>query len=188
MVLTPEEMERQLLKTQQVLRDLKMKMVGAIDHRIPLISTAFDVESAVFPPTAKISNSGNQSVNNDTATVITMDTTEFNTGPADLVDLTNNRIVIQQAGIYLVTLDLIFANNSGGSFRRLHLDLNGSNVVEVNRIGDATIATYLQYAGFRDLAFDDKLTLVGHQDSGGGLNSLTAHESPSISVTYLCPI
>ena len=118
---------------------------------------------------ARVHNSANISLSNNTMTTLTFDSERFDTDTIHSTSTNTGRLTTKTAGKYLISATVQFATNTTGK-RILRLRVNGSTLIADTAITasgdsrDATITTLW------DLAADDYVELQALQDSGGALN------------------
>jgi hypothetical protein len=158
-----------------------------------------NVNNYRVPPACRVRRTTNQSIANVTWTVINWNTEAHDTD--DMFTATTNQITVQTAGLYLVTASLSFVSNSTG-FRIGAIALNptitgsgDSASVASNFTAFASDArtpavngaeTAVSLSLVASLAANDKIALIGYQNSGGALNAVsTAQSSDHLSVAWL---
>ena len=117
---------------------------------------------------ARIRKSSNQSVGNNSQTVITWQTTEFDEN-SDMADLANNRLTAPVAGIYIVTAGGEWQANLSGQ-RQVSLLQNGSGFAWVTNAPSISTIWRMNVSGVVKLAAGDHIQLQAFQNSGGSLN------------------
>lgn len=122
---------------------------------------------------AQMSETANQTLTSGSTTQLTFSTEEYDTD-GGIVDLGNNRFVVQTAGIYDITGWVQFASNSTGA-RRLEIQINGSATIRQQTAASAAMAVQVQ--GVLNLAANDLVTFHALQNSGGNLNVTTRRAS-----------
>jgi len=134
----------------------------------------------------RIYHSANQTVPNNTNTVLTYDSEHYDNGGLHNPAANPTRITFQKPGIYLATAAVRWEQNATGR-RILFLRLNGSDFFGLSSIpavsGDYT---YEITAFTRDFDAGDYIESLVHQDSGGDLTVDTvANMSPEFTVQWL---
>jgi hypothetical protein len=121
------------------------------------------------PPAARVNNTGDQSIPNNTATTLT-----FNNSHYDLSAMFNGSSALScltgLGGNYTIGACAQWAGNATGS-RQLYLRLNGSVVLAMVEQDPGSTSPLVQQVGTQYvLAAGDYLEVVAFQNSGGGLN------------------
>lgn len=83
------------------------------------------------PPTCRVRKTANQSINNNTQTVVTFDDERWDTDNMHDNVTNNNRITFNTAGLYIVTATGEFTSTSDFLFSGLFLSLNGTTTIAV---------------------------------------------------------
>ena len=130
MVLTPEDIEKQLLDLQEGQDELRRSVRSAnIDNRIPLLATGFDVEDTLFPPAVQTVSGGNLSIAHNTwVSSIYSSADAFDTDSMHNTSTNNSRITINTAGIYQVSGLVTWLFNATGQ-RAARFFLNGTTSI-----------------------------------------------------------
>lgn len=131
------------------------------------MSESADTRQEYFSAT----KTGNQSINNITATKISFDSITNDTH--GFWDSGNNRYVVRTAGVYNLGGAIGWAANATG-FRQVSYSINGGTAEVVSMIpsvgaGDATINGFAATTPY--LNAGDYIELYGYQSSGGALNA-----------------
>ena len=134
----------------------------------------------------RVSKSAAQSTANNTYTVVTWNTENFDTNTFHDNATNNSRLTVPsgKAGYYLVTGTMAFAGNATG-YRRAFYTLNGVLAADVNTQWAAN--TQVETASFAyvvNLAVADYIEMQVYQSSGGSLNT-DSGENVSFGMTYL---
>lgn len=151
--------------------------------------TAADLNDAIAAPACSCRRSTNQSINNATDTVITLDTELFDVGSMHSTVTNTSRITIPTGGggTYLICGQVTFAANTTGQ-RNLDIWKNGTTRIGNDR-KNMTVASQectLSILMFEKLVATDYIELRVQQDSGGALNVLTKDPwSPSLAVIWV---
>lgn len=133
---------------------------------------------------ANIYNSAAQSINNNSNTKVTFDTTRRDDG--GLADLANDQLTAQVDGWYIITATGGFAANATGQ-RGLTISLNGATdlaqvFVDANAAGVQVMTTSRVYY----LVAGDDISMFLFQSSGGALNTFqAANKSPELAMALL---
>lgn len=83
------------------------------------------------PPTCRVFNSGNISVNNNAVTALTFDSERFDTDSMHSVATNTSRITINTAGVYLITGHVIWGADT--DYTRRFIDFFVSNATIIAR-------------------------------------------------------
>lgn len=135
------------------------------------------VNNTIFlhsPPYARLSNTSTQNLS-----AATTEIAEFNTADDDndgMADLANNRLVIQTAGMYVVTARVYLADSTGSGEKYLQL-VSSSGVIIASRSvdHDATITRHT-VTGQNLFAVGESVTLQVYLSAGTGIQ-LTSNQS-----------
>ena len=118
----------------------------------------------------KVTKSADQSIPNNTSTIITWNQEDYDTdGMHDNVT-NNSRITIKTAGKYSVMAQFEWESNSTGK-RIIDIMKNSIAVGKANYLASGSSQHTVSFVG--DLAVDDILEVRVFQDSGGSLDFLT---------------
>jgi hypothetical protein len=139
------------------------------------------------PPSARVYNDANISINNDTTTALTFNTERFDTDTIHNTSTNTNRLTCQTAGLYLIYGCVSWAANNAGS-RSATIRLNGSTIIAVSSIlnlGAADLPRNVLSTVY-SLSASDYVELTAYQNSGGALNVLAVgNYSPEFGMTFL---
>ena len=113
----------------------------------------------------KLTNTTNQSIPNNSLTMITWDTEEYDTD--GMHTGSDTEIVIQTAGKYHVTAQVMWADNNTNS-RFISIHVNGARVASVRRTAFFSSEDGVDWSG--ELEVNDTIELQVYQDSGGSLD------------------
>lgn len=132
-----------------------------------------------FPYTegCRIFNSANQAVASGAWTAITHNSERYDTDSMHSTVSNTSRITIQTAGKYALFGCLAWAASALGKIRGSAIMLNGTTFIVVHALSvawDVANAVVLPVSTVYDLAINDYIELMGFQDTGGNLNSVTA--------------
>lgn len=111
---------------------------------------------------ARVGNTAAQNVNNNTVTVMTFNTTRYDT---DAMTTTANRLIAKTAGIYGIGGVITWASNPN-NMRAAGIRINGSLVIAWDHRRAGTNAERTNVATQYQLAVNDYIELLGYQDSG----------------------
>lgn len=155
---------------------------------------AADFDPYVDPPRCKAWGSSAVSIANNALTVVTLNSTAWDTAGMhdDVTD--NSRITVPLDGVYLITHSgSIVANTSGRrvSSVRLNAAGSGSGGTQIDIVSQAATATS-GWTGGRpfewELQAGDYIELFLFQNSGGALNTGTGQESLYLSARWVGPL
>lgn len=173
------------------LKDLS-KRIGQLEDKNDLLrrsdpSIAFGIQLHELGevPTCAIHNTNEQTINTAVWTELVFNTTTWDTG--QMADLSNDRTVIQESGIYLVTCTVFFANNGTGG-RGLRLMLGSLFFASTSYAATGDIPSGLGIAQPRHFDIGDAITAEVYQKSGGNLVTLgsgTGFNGPQLTATRI---
>jgi hypothetical protein len=132
-------------------------------------------------------DSTTQSIANNTSTIVTFDSENFDTDGFHSTSTNTGRITIPTglAGKYLVTFSFLWAQNGTG-IRTANIFKNGANVYGVGeQSGNASVFAGPNGAVIIDCAVGDYLELVVFQSSGGALNVFKRDIEKPFGVQFL---
>lgn len=141
-------------------------------------------------PFARICKSGSDAQTNIASpTDVTFGTIEFDS--YSMADLTNDRITIPFAGIYLLQGSIHWdaTVNTTGSYRFLYFTINGAAHVAANRslqrpTGGATVASRYSISAVIQMAAGDTVKLTT-QNNSGGVADLQAVSNTFLSALFM---
>lgn len=117
-------------------------------------------------------NTANISINNNTVTALTFDSTRFD--PFNMFTLTGSQININRAGRYHFGGCIEFAADING-YRQLGLRLNGTTFIAINnKTPLGGIADRMTIDSIYEFVSGDYVELIVYQDSGVALNIVAA--------------
>lgn len=130
------------------------------------------------PPKALIYNNANQSVPNNTLTLITHNSESFDTDGMHDTVTNNSRLYARTAGYYTISGTLSFVTNGTGT-RGIQIRLNaagsssgGTLLYDLTFSAVAGAQTTVVLPQFTyPMALDDYVEMFGNQTSGGALNT-----------------
>jgi hypothetical protein len=140
------------------------------------------------PPKARIHCSATQSIANVTPTVMTMDTTDFDTDT--MADLANNQLVISTAGTYMISGEICWTSNATGYREALLYAGPGATTlvaVDMRITTGAAVPTTQAVTAVVQLNVGDVIQLKGAQASTAALVSVSANGAPSLSAIRIGP-
>jgi hypothetical protein len=133
-------------------------------------------------------HSANQSIANDTNTVVALNSETHDSDPNGAIHDTaanNSRLTVRTAGLYLVCGGVQFAANATG-YRDVFVQLNGATTIGMVRVpAVAGVVQLTQVFAVRVLAASDYVELWVRQTSGGALNVEFANSTPWLALTKL---
>jgi hypothetical protein len=139
------------------------------------------------PAQARVTNSANISLTNNTVTALTFDTERWDTGNFHSTSSNTSRFTAPTAGLYEIGGCVRFAANATGQ-RNIRIRLNGTSDLAFVNIptSSATAVTILTVSTLYQLSATDYVELVALQNSGGALNAeLSADYSPEFWIVRL---
>ena len=139
-------------------------------------------------PGARVFNSANISISNDTNTALTFDTERFDNDTNHSTASNTGRLTATTAGKYLIIGHAEFAANGTGR-RGLSIRLNGAAGQQSNageHTNSGTVTTLLETQAIWNMAATDYVELMAYQNSTGSLNVVfTENSSPEFEMIYL---
>ena len=185
MPLTPEEIEERLIELEE-----GQKRRSRTDPRIPLLATNFDIEDMLFPPMARVYNSANILISNDTSTNLTFNSELFDTDGMHSATVNTGRLTCKTAGKYLLIAQVRWQEWSTGK-RWTGFQLNGSTDICVHAsTGDSgnTESRWQNPTTVYDLVVGDYVEVRVYQNRGGNLNvEAQSRHSPDFMAVRLGP-
>ncbi len=189
MALTPEQIEARLkaLEAQNVKLDRTLR-TGRTDNRIPLLATGFDIEDAIFSPTARAGKSAAQVISNNTSTQINFNTEKYDTDSMHDNSTNPSRITFNTAGKYLLTASVAFESNTTGR-RAVWFRINGATAIEQDEPDtNGNDATWINVSSVFEFVKGDYAEVLVYQNSGGDLSvNRIADRTPIFTATWLAP-
>ena len=149
------------------------------------------LRKGIFPSARMIATSA-QTIPSAVAAKLLFDTSVVDRGADDggdhadakIVDLTNNRLIIRHAGIYTVTMTVIWPSNATGH-RILRLYKNGSQIDLDTRNAVSGTNSVGRLVTMQSFVVDDYLEAFVTQTSGDDLDSLAAASAPSLTCVWV---
>jgi len=141
-----------------------------------------DILDQTCHSSVRVSNSGNQSISNNTPTMITFDTETWDTASLHSTSSNTSRLTAAVAGKYHVCAQAVWAGNATG-WRLIRLKKNNTtyyNGQRANALADATAGVHNCVSDHIDLSASDYVELEVTQTSGGNLNVVTMSLSMSL--------
>lgn len=151
-----------------------IKLVGPTNTIMTLTDALANIQQQLDYPyigARAYKNSGAQSINNATATAISLDA-ETNDSDAFHNNATNNsRLTVPtgKAGLYAISGVVQFASNAAG-YRQLQIQLNGATILSSFVVAPTTTVTSVLGETKYYLNDGDYIELLAYQNSGGALN------------------
>lgn len=152
-------------------------ITGALWNAGPAASNTF----LTAVPTLEVYQASVQTITNATWTAISQDSTILDTDGQHSNSVNNSRFICQVVGWYSASGAVGFASNSTGS-RGAGIYKNGSPLTQASGvITAASNANHVAVAGelLVSMNIGDYLELVGWQNSGGNLNTITTAQYAS---------
>lgn len=139
------------------------------------------VGGTINKPMAKVTKSVDQSIPNNTLTMVTWDEEKYDTDDMHSTSTNNTRITFNTSGIYSGTIQAEWGINSGG-FRFLEVKKNGGGPAVARSRYSADNASERTASFTEYFEVDDYIELEVFQDSGGNLDF---ESGTSVINTYL---
>jgi len=148
-----------------------VRAVNLNNNEITNVSSLSTARASITNTTGKASLTTAQTVSTSTVTQLTLNQKEIEESSAVDVDLTNNQLVTQAGGRYLVVASIDFAGSSTFSsgdrlVTRIHINGTNEQVREVQHEGVNGAITVTCIAPF-DLASNDTIDMRAFHDRGG---------------------
>lgn len=139
-------------------------------------------------PSVRVTNSGIQSLNDNTLTALNFDTERFDTDGLHSTSTNNTRLTASVAGKYLIFATVTWDTNATG-LREIAVKLNDTTyILDDVRSAVNGLNSFNSVAGVYHLAAGDYIELIGWQNSGGSLSStVNANRSPEFGMVYTGP-
>lgn len=119
---------------------------------------------AYTPPMVSVYKTAAQTIANATVVEITFDSEYFDTDAMHSTSTNTGRLTVNTAGVYLITLNLTFADNGTGQ-RLIYIRKNNSNVAVVHEQAGAG-ARRMSVSHIESAAVNDYFTAHAYEDSG----------------------
>jgi len=188
MPLTLEQIEGRLTALER--RQAAPTRRPGLDARIPLLATSFDLESAIFSPAVRVHGSGNQTITTGSTTGLTFNTERFDTDGMHSTVSNTSRLTAKTAGIYLITGNVRWANNTTGR-RILLMRINGGDTIAQVEIHGPPVSGHvlvMNVTTIYELLATDYVELSVFQDSGGDLDIVaTGNYTPEFAMAWVAP-
>lgn len=147
-----------------------------------------NINNLIVPPACRVYHSANQSIPNNAATTLSLNSEDFDTDSMHDTVTNNSRITINTTGIYVITLNVLWGTSTAGD-RTAQIWLNGADYIA----GDTRPAPdNSSYNGEQSVSVVRAFTAGDYvearvtQDSGGGLNVLVQNNrSPYFSAAWI---
>lgn len=129
---------------------------SAVDNDVQNIET--DIAANLAAPSVRVSATANQSIPVSTDTVVTYATEEFDNDNMANLGVNNDRVVINTAGVYLISGEVNFVQNGNATTNGRRLDImTNTNIVRARN----------SLRGASNLDTENSLTILW-QSAGGG--------------------
>lgn len=167
---------------------IKTSIVNAInglqqDVDAHLAETATDAHKAT--PACRVYNDVNQSIADDTETLLTFNKERYDTDAVHDVAINNSRLTCKTAGKYLITANVTWGHNASGT-RSLRIFLNGNTLIASSQDQPSSVAAYSNaqsVATVYQLNANDYVEMKVKQTSGVALDIISAEAfSPEFSM------
>ena len=183
MPLTLEQIEGRLIALERHQAAATRRL--GIDTRIPLLATGFDIEDAVFPPAARVFNSGAITTNNGSIKLLGFNSERFDTDSMHSLTTNTARFTINTAGKYLISANTEWVSSPTNGLIRIRL--NGATLIAVQRLLGSDYRV-MSITTVYDLVLTDYVEVQVLQDSGGDLDiNATGNYSPEFMITWIAP-
>lgn len=163
-------------------------LIRQVNRLQAIVDNLVEPEIPIVRLGARVYNSANISIPNNSFTALTFDSERFDTDSIHSTVVNTSRLTIQTAGKYIIVGQVRFAAAAGGR-RQIRIFLNGATIissVEPNVVADGTANPKLIATTIYDLAVGEYVELEAFQDSGGAINVLTsANFSPEFMIWIL---
>ena len=137
-------------------------------------------------PTARATNSADQSIPSSTTTTLAFDSERYDTANTHDTSTDNSRLTAPVDGIYAVTAQVSWQQSSTG-IRELFLDTGEGRIAAESALPPGT-AFYQEVTTQVRLEAGDYVEARVYQSSGGALTVVkTDQYSPEFSITWLAP-
>lgn len=113
----------------------------------------------------KLTNNAAQSIPNDAATILALNTPIMN----DFFMMGTNRIIVRQPGVYMITGMIAFASNPTGD-RAVYIRKNGTEIGRTRMPAATGGPTHLPVMVTEGFIANDYIEIGAYQKSGGALN------------------
>ena len=142
-----------------------------------------EVEGSKFNEGCRVYHSESQAIPDDTWTRVVFDSEAWDTDTMHDVVTNTDRLTCKTAGIYIVTFTCVYAPDADGQ-RRIYLTHSGGEHFAVLKFMPFTdYYTLNTITGIIELAVDEYVYVQTIQDSGGGLDILSAGDfTPEVAI------
>lgn len=146
-------------------------------------ATLNQIEQGIYDahrmPAARVYHNANQSISNNTLTVLAFNSERFDTDTIHDTVTDNSRLTCKTAGKYLIAGSISWSGAPGINDFRLRV--NGSTTIAIASADDSS--AHGSIASIYDLAVNDYVELLVIQISGGSLNIVASgNHSPEFSM------
>jgi hypothetical protein len=152
----------------------------------------FRDQTGVVPPMCRLVCAASQSINNNTDTLVTLGTSDFDTNSMGTTGAAA-KITINTAGVYQVSYSITLTNGAGGTYRAATIVKNGTGSASSGTglfwgttFFSAGSSPTFKASGLLSLAATDYLQLQVYQDSGGVL--AVGHTASLIPQTFFSAV
>jgi hypothetical protein len=138
-------------------------------------------------PAARMYQSSAQTVGNATNTTINFDTIDYDTSGTAIADVTNDRLIANRTGIWVVSFGMRFQSNASTAERAIGIYRNGSTSDRVT--GSNGYGTYqvLVCTTTLRMCTGDYIQALAWQATGGNLNVDLSLEPCQLTAVYAGP-
>ena len=147
-----------------------------------------NVANLIVPPTCRVQISSNQTFSNASWAALSWATSSWDTD--SMFTAATNYIQINTAGLYQLSFCLTFAANAAGD-RIAYATLNNATIDGTGGVlgasgkGISTTDNRMCSSTVLNLAANDRIRLVGYQNSGGNLNTAAVGTENFLSVVWV---
>lgn len=151
------------IEVQRQVRDILDRLERLEKPDLPLLNIA-----------ARVYNSGNQSISNNTTTALTFDSERWDTDGIHSTSSNTSRLTCTRAGKHLIVGHVRWALNTTG-MREIGIRLNGATFLAVlDATPNASFDHVMVVTTIWDMAVGDYVELTTYQNSGGALNAVAS--------------
>lgn len=134
---------------------------------------------------ARVYNSGNISINNNSWTYLTFDSERYDTDTIHNVGANTGRLTATTAGVYLIIATLTFAANATND-RAFVIQLNRTTNIASTSLEAPASTTQMGTCAIWNMSATDYVEVQTWQNSGGALNVLgAASDTPEFMMTRI---
>lgn len=146
----------------------------------PAIALGTDLVDLGNSPSIRLRQTTQQSLSNDITTQLSLQVTDWDT--MNGADLVNNEIIVRRSALYMVMGGVVYvANNTGARFAGWAVNDAGASerLRQASTPGSVTSARP-SFCDITNLMVGDTVQLMGHQISGGNLQTNPANAAGGI--------